>query len=63
MRPEGPGPLNSKICSMSIPFTLVIYFKSILLHKNWQGGGKLLLKNVIDSYAYKPCFCPRPDLH
>ena len=23
-----------------------MFFKSIWLHKNWQGGGELLLKNV-----------------
>ena len=47
MRQGGPGPLNSKICFMSIPLTAAsFFFKSILLHKNWRGGGELLLKNV-----------------
>ena len=42
----GPGPLNSKNCSMSIPLTVVNSFKSFLLHKNWRGGGEFLFKNV-----------------
>ena len=46
MRPGSPGPLNSKFCSMSIPLAVANFFKSILLHKNWRGGGQLLLKNV-----------------
>ena len=43
---KGPGSLNSKICLMSIPLTEANFFKSILLHKNWRGGGELLLQNV-----------------
>ena len=32
-------------------FPKLIFFKSILSRKNWQGGGELLLKNgSIDSY-------------
>ena len=46
IRPGGQGPLNSKICLMSIPCTVANVFQSILLHKNWRGGGELLLKNV-----------------
>ena len=35
-----------------------IFFKSILLHKNWRSRGELLLKNgTIGSYAYKPRYC------
>ena len=33
-------------CSMSISLTVANFFKSILLLKNWRGGGELLLKNV-----------------
>ena len=46
MRVRSPGSLNLKICSMSIPLTVANFFKSILLHKIWRGGGELLLKNV-----------------
>ena len=45
-RPWGPVPLNLNICSMSIPLTVSNFFQSILLHKNWPGGGEVLLKNV-----------------
>ena len=31
---------------MSIPLTTANFFQSILSHKNWRGGGELLLKNV-----------------
>ena len=43
---KGPGFLNSKVCTMSFPLTVANFFKSILLRKNWPGGGELLLKNV-----------------
>ena len=62
IRPGGPGPFNSKISLMSIPLTEANFFKSILLRKNWQGGGELLLSlrmyNRYSSYANKPCYCP-----
>ena len=31
---------------MSIPLTVAYFFQKYFLHKNWRGGGKLLLKNV-----------------
>ena len=31
---------------MSIPLTVANFFQSILLHKNWPGGGEVLLKTV-----------------
>ena len=46
IRPGGPGPLNSIFCSTSISLNVANFFKSILLHKIWRGGGELLLKNV-----------------
>ena len=47
MRSRDPGPLNSKICSISIPLTAAnLLFKNILLHKNGRGADELLLKNV-----------------
>ena len=43
---------------MRITLTVANFFKSILLHKNWRGGGEFLLENgTIDSYAYKLCYC------
>ena len=46
IRPGGPDTFNSKSCLMSITLTVAFFFKSILLHKNWRGGGELLLKTV-----------------
>ena len=32
------------------------FFQKYFVHKNWRGGGELLLiKCAIDSYAYKSC--------
>ena len=51
-----PSPFQVKILfTEHLPYSY--FFKSILLHKNWRGGGELLLKN--DRYAYKQCYCPR----
>ena len=46
MQPGGPDPLNSIICSMSIPLTVAKFFQRYFLHKHWRDGGELLLKNV-----------------
>ena len=54
------GPLNSKICSIGIPLTEANFFKSILLHRNWRGGGKLLLKN--GWLRLQTMLLPWPDL-
>ena len=53
---RGPGPLNSKNCSTSIPLTVANFFQKYFVHKKWRGGGELLsIKCAIDSYAYKSC--------
>ena len=31
---------------MSISLSVANFFQKYLLHKNWRGGGELLLKNV-----------------
>ena len=46
VQPGGPGPLNSKISLMRILLTVANFFQKFLLHKNWPGGGELLLQNV-----------------
>ena len=35
-----------KFVRWAFPLLQLIFFKSILWHKNWLGGGELLLKNV-----------------
>ena len=43
---RGTDPLNFKFCSMSIPLTVANFFQNSLLHKNWRGGGALVVKNA-----------------
>ena len=44
--PGGPGRSIQKFVKQAFPLLYLIFFKSILLHKNWRGRGELLLKNV-----------------
>ena len=43
--PGGPGPLNSNSITCSMSISPAHFFKSILLRKNWRGGGEWLVKN------------------
>ena len=53
---RGPGPLNSKICSMSIPLTVAnFFFKVFFVAKKLARWKKIVIdkcRPTIDGYAY-----------
>ena len=46
IQPGGTSPVNTEICSMSIPLIVANFFQKYFVPKNRRGGAELLLKNV-----------------